>query len=104
MTTLQTSTFIFTVSILFACGGQEHTNKIVEQKPISINLDILPVLKKIVDGIEKGNIVESSFIGEDGSPSEQWDKYELCKMRQHNLSNSPSQCWENCFYGTDCCY
>jgi hypothetical protein len=79
MTTLQTLTFILTASILFACGGQKRTDKIVEQNPVSINLDTLPDLKKIVDGIEKGNRVESSHIGEGGSPSKQWDKYEQLK-------------------------
>jgi hypothetical protein len=79
MTTLHTLTFILTASILFACSGQGRTDKIVEQKPVSINLDNLPDLKKIVDGIEKGNRVENSHIGEGGSPSEQWDKYEQLK-------------------------
>ena len=79
ITTLQTLTFILTTSILFACGGQERTDKIVEQKPVSINLDSLPDLKKIVASIEKGNRVESSHVGEGGSPSEQWDKYEQLK-------------------------
>ena len=79
MTPLQTLTFILTASILFACGGQERTDKIVEQKPVSINLDSLPDLKKIVDDIEKRNRVESSHIGVGGSPSKQWDKYEQLK-------------------------
>lgn len=79
MTPLQTLTFILTTSILFACGGQERTDKIIEQKPVSINLDSLPDLKKIVEGIEKANRVESSHIGEGGSPSSQWDKYEQLK-------------------------
>lgn len=79
MTKLQTLAFILTTNILFACGGQERTAKIVEQKPVSINLDTLPDLKKIVDGLEKGNRVESSHIGEGGSPSKQWDKYEQLK-------------------------
>ncbi len=79
MTTLQTLTFILTASILFACGGQERTDKIAEQKPVSINLDTLTDLKKIVDGLEKGNRVEGSHIGEGGSPSKQWEKYEQLK-------------------------
>jgi hypothetical protein len=79
MTTLQTLTIILTTSILFACREQERTDKIVAQKNVSINLDTLPDLKKIVDGIEKGNRVESSHIGIGGSPSKQWNKYEQLK-------------------------
>lgn len=79
MTTLHKLTIILTTSILLACGGQKLTDKIVEQKSVSINLDTLPDLKKIVDGIEKRNCVESSHIGEGGSPSDQWDKYEQLK-------------------------
>ncbi len=79
MTTLQTLTIILTTSFLIACGGQERTDGIIEQKSVSINLDTLPDLKKIVDGIEKGNSVESSHIGEGGSPSDQYAKYEQLK-------------------------
>jgi len=79
MTTLRTIIIILTTSILLACGRQERADKIVVQKPVYINLDSLPDLKKIVDSIEKGNRVESSHIGEGGSPSEQWDKYEQLK-------------------------
>lgn len=79
MKTLQTLTFILTASILFACSGQERIDKITEQKPISINLDTLPDLKKIVDGLEIGNNVEASHIGEGSTPSKQWEKYEQLK-------------------------
>jgi len=68
-TTLQTLIFILIASILLACSRNERTEKIAEQKPVSINLDTLTNLKKIVDGLEKGNIVESSHIGEGSSAS-----------------------------------
>lgn len=79
MTTVQILTIILTASIFSACSGQKRTDKIVEEKPVSINLDTLPDLKKIVDGIEKRNSVESSHIGEGGSPSAQYAKYEQLK-------------------------
>jgi hypothetical protein len=79
MKTLQTLAIILTTSILFACGGQERTKEIAQTKTISINLDTLPDLKKIVDGIAEGNSVESSHIGYGGSPSDQYAKYEQLK-------------------------
>jgi hypothetical protein len=79
MTTLQCLTFIWAVSILSSCGGQERPNKIVEQKQVSFNIETLPDLKKIVNSIEKGNGVESSHLGKGGIPSKQWAKYEKLK-------------------------
>lgn len=80
MTTLQTLAFILTTSIFFACCGQGRTDKIIEQKPVSINLDTLPDLKKIVTVLENRNSVESSNIGVSGSPSNQYASYEQLKM------------------------
>lgn len=82
MMKLQTLTFILTISILFACGGQKRTDtdlSEVEQEPVSINFDTLSDLEKIVDGIERGKRVEGPLIGKGGVPSEQWDKYNQLK-------------------------
>ena len=79
MKTLQTLTIILTTSILFACEGHERTKEIVQTKTISINLDTLPDIKKIVDYIAEGNSVESSHIGYGGIPSDQYAKYEQLK-------------------------
>ena len=79
MTTLKTLTIILTTSILFACSGQVRTKENTQEKTVSINFDTLPNLKKIVNGIEKGNRVESSHIGYAGSPSNQYKKYEQLK-------------------------
>ncbi|NEU06883.1 hypothetical protein GZH53_01040 [Flavihumibacter sp. R14] len=68
MTKLQTLTFMLTASILFACGGQERTNKVVEQKSVSVDHETLPDVEKIVDSRE-GNRVESSHISVGGPPS-----------------------------------
>lgn len=79
MTTIQSSIIIISTSILFVCCEQEPDDKIIEQKTTSINLNTLPALKNIVDGLEEGNRVESSHIGFAGSPSSQWAKYEQLK-------------------------
>ncbi|MDB5120619.1 MAG: hypothetical protein JWN56_1837 [Sphingobacteriales bacterium] len=84
MTTLQTLTIILTTGILSSCSLQERTDKIAAQKTASVNVSTSSKLKKIVDGIEKGNSVESSHIGEGGSPSKQWEKYEQLKKVASN--------------------
>lgn len=79
MNTLYKLTFILTTSIIIACGGSGSKVEIPKTTINSINLDTLPELKRIVDSIAKGNSVESSHIGEAGSPSEQYAKYEQLK-------------------------
>ena len=78
-TARQTLTIILTTSILFACNEQVRTKENAQEKVVSTNLDTLPDLKGIVDGVEKGNRVESSHIGYSGSPSNQYKKYEQLK-------------------------
>jgi hypothetical protein len=79
MTILQTFKIILATSLLFACKQQSRSDKIIAQKAVVSKLDTVPNLKRIVAGIEKGNQVESSHIGEGSSPSKQWDKYEQIK-------------------------
>jgi hypothetical protein len=74
----QMLTLLFTTSLFMICCGQKQSQKI-EVQTKNYSLKGFPKLKKIVNDIAKGNSVESSHIGEGGSPSKQYAKYEELK-------------------------
>lgn len=78
MKTLQTLTVLLTTSLFLICCGQERSKKIVSKTDKTLINSSLK-LKKVVESIAKENRVESSHIGEAGSPSEQYARYEVLK-------------------------
>lgn len=70
---------IFTTTIIFSCTQGGRKEKMIEQNIALTHLFRTSGLIKIVSGIEKGNTVESSHIGETNVPSRQWEKYEQLK-------------------------
>lgn len=65
--------------LLSNCIGKQEVRQF-EKAQFNLQLDSLPELKKIVEQIEEYNIVESAYIGDGGSASEQWARYEQLKQ------------------------
>ncbi len=78
MRTLQALLITSILSIFIGCNGNVPFGHSSDNK-FTLNLDTLPKLKKIVEGLEKGEMIESSHIGYEGSSSSQWEKYEQLK-------------------------
>ena len=77
-------------TVLFGCNNSNNQSpqsfqdeygvfENTQERVVSTNLDTLPDLKQIVDGIEIGNRVESSHVNYEGRPSDQYKKYEQLK-------------------------
>jgi len=62
-------------TMLFSCKDKKEVVPLEEVK-FTLELERFPSLKKIVDELESVNVVESKYVGDGGSISEQWKRYE----------------------------
>lgn len=78
MRTLQALLTISILSIFIGCNRKMAFEQSLENKS-TLKIDIPSNLKNIIIDLEKGKSIESSYIGYQGLPSDQWDKYEQLK-------------------------